>query len=143
MMSKSLKVAAALAAIFAAPLFVSSTGVAAQQTPSNPPASGSAPAANTQPGQSAAPASGALPNAAPAAAPTIDPAEEADYKAFVAIPATDADKRITAGEAFAAKYPNGTLHAFGVGDADAGGIFQAGRAEGGSRRRKGDCRESG
>jgi tetratricopeptide (TPR) repeat protein len=103
MKSQSLRIAAAVAAVFVAPLFVSSTRVSAQQTPATPPSTQPAPAPNTQPGQAAAPSD--LPNALPPA--TIDPAEETDYKAFVAIPATDADKRIAAGDAFVAKYPAG------------------------------------
>jgi tetratricopeptide (TPR) repeat protein len=46
--------------------------------------------------------------AAPAApAPKIDPAEEADYKAFIALKPEDDDKRVELGDAFVQKYPNG------------------------------------
>ena len=107
MMSSLFRFTAATAALLLAPVFVSSTRVAAQQMPSTPsttPSTTPAPAPqNQQPGQSAAPSD--LPNALPAA--TIDPAEEADFKAFTAIPATDADKRIAAGNDFVKKYPSG------------------------------------
>jgi TolA-binding protein len=107
MMSSSLRLTAAAAALLLAPIFISATRVAAQQTPSTTPASPSTPA--QQPGQPAGqtPAAGDLPNALPAAPATVDPAEEADYKAFTAIKPDDADKRIDAGNAFVAKYPNG------------------------------------
>lgn len=43
----------------------------------------------------------------PPAAAKIDPAEEADYKAFIALKPEDDDKRIELGNAFVQKYPNG------------------------------------
>jgi tetratricopeptide (TPR) repeat protein len=46
------------------------------------------------------------PAAAPAPAPKIDPAEEADYKAFYDLKPEDADKRIELGDAFIQKYPS-------------------------------------
>ena len=49
----------------------------------------------------------ATPAAKPAPAPKIDPAEEADYKAFIALKPEDDDKRIELGNAFVQKYPNG------------------------------------
>jgi tetratricopeptide (TPR) repeat protein len=45
--------------------------------------------------------------ATPASAPKIDPAEEADYKAFVALKPEDDDKRVELGDAFVQKYPSG------------------------------------
>jgi tetratricopeptide (TPR) repeat protein len=106
MTSSFFRFTAATAALLLAPVFISSARVAAQQAPSTPstPSTTPAPAQqNQQPGQTAAPAD--LPNALPPA--TIDPAEEADFKAFSAIPATDADKRIAAGNDFVKKYPAG------------------------------------
>jgi tetratricopeptide (TPR) repeat protein len=106
MKSSSLRFTAAAAALLLAPIFSISTRVAAQQTPSTPPANSSAPAQQqTQPGQTQTPSTGDLPNALPSA--TVDPAEEADYKAFMALKPEDTDKRIEAGNAFVAKYPTG------------------------------------
>jgi tetratricopeptide (TPR) repeat protein len=103
----SFKFAAVLAAFFAAPFLISSARIAAQQKPNATPATPATPSSSTpQSGSTPATQSNGLPNAAPATPATVDPAEETDYKAFAAIPATDADKRITAGEAFVAKYPN-------------------------------------
>jgi hypothetical protein len=101
----SLKIAAVTAAFFVAPFFISSTRIAAQQKPNAAPAVPATPSSSTP--QSSGTTSTTLPNATPATPVAVDPAEETDYKAFVAIPATDADKRITAGEAFVAKYPSG------------------------------------
>ncbi|MGA8035586.1 MAG: hypothetical protein WA823_15805 [Candidatus Acidiferrales bacterium] len=103
MKSSSFRFAAATAALLLTPVFISSTRVAAQQTPSTTPSTTPPAQQNQQPGQSAAPSD--LPNALPPA--TVDPAEETDYKAFAAIPATDADKRIAAGNDFVKKYPAG------------------------------------
>ena len=44
---------------------------------------------------------------APAPAPKVDPAEDTDYKAFIALKPEDDDKRIEVGEAFVQKYPAG------------------------------------
>jgi tetratricopeptide (TPR) repeat protein len=41
-----------------------------------------------------------------AAAPKVDPAEEADYKAFTALKPEDDDKRIELGDGFVQKYPS-------------------------------------
>jgi tetratricopeptide (TPR) repeat protein len=101
MKSQSLRFIAAAAALFVAPLFATSSRVAAQQTPATP-STNQQQTPPTQPGQTAAPANPGTP-----AAPTIDPAEEADYKAFVAIKPEEADQRIAAGNAFVAKYPAG------------------------------------
>jgi tetratricopeptide (TPR) repeat protein len=53
-------------------------------------------------------AQGADKSAAPAApaAPKVDPAEEADYKAFFELKPEENDKRIDLGETFVLKYPN-------------------------------------
>jgi tetratricopeptide (TPR) repeat protein len=45
--------------------------------------------------------------ATPASAPKLDPAEEADYKAFIALKPEDDDKRVELGDAFVQKYPTG------------------------------------
>ena len=103
MKSSSLRFIAAAAVLLLAPMFAASSRVAAQQTPATPPASSTPAQQQTQPGQT--PAAGTLPSTLPAA--TIDPAEEADYKAFTALKPEDTDKRIEAGNAFVAKYPNG------------------------------------
>jgi tetratricopeptide (TPR) repeat protein len=102
----SFKFVAVLAAFLAAPFLISSARVAAQQKPNATPGTPATPSSSTPQSQSTPSQSNGLPNAAPATPATVDPAEETDYKAFAAIPATDADKRITAGEAFVAKYPN-------------------------------------
>jgi tetratricopeptide (TPR) repeat protein len=44
------------------------------------------------------------------AAPAVNPAEEADYKAFLAIPRTDTEKQFAAGEEFLKKYPESTVN---------------------------------
>jgi TolA-binding protein len=105
MKSSSLRFTAAAAALVLAPIFCASTRVAAQQTPATPPASSTPAQQQSQPGQTTAPAAGELPNALPPA--TVDPAEETDYKAFMALKPEDTDKRIEAGNAFVAKYPTG------------------------------------
>jgi tetratricopeptide (TPR) repeat protein len=102
MKSLSLRYIAAAAALFVAPVFFASTRVAAQQTPAKPATTPQQTTPATQPGQAAAPADAPL---LPPA--TVDPAEETDYKAFVAIKPEEADKRIAAGDAFVAKYPAG------------------------------------
>ena len=107
MKSSSFKIVAALAAFFVAPLLISSARIAAQQKPAASPATPATPSSpSTSTPQSSTSPSATLPNAAPATPATVDPAEETDYKAFAALPGTDADKRIAAGEAFVAKYPN-------------------------------------
>ena len=106
MKSSSLRFIAAAAALLLAPIFAASTRVAAQQTPATPPASSTPAQQQTQPGQSqTTPSTDTLPSALPSAA--VDPAEETDYKAFAALKPEDTDKRIAAGDAFVAKYPNG------------------------------------
>src|SRR5580658_6277568 len=106
MKSSSLRFIAAAAALLLAPIFAASTRVAAQQTPATPPASSTPAQQQTQPGQSqTTPSTDTLPSALPSA--TVDPAEETDYKAFAALKPEDTDKRIAAGDAFVAKYPNG------------------------------------
>jgi tetratricopeptide (TPR) repeat protein len=105
MKSSSFKFAAVLAAFLASPFLISSARLAAQQKPTAAPATPAAPSSSS-PSQSSTSQSTTLPNAAPSQPATVDPAEETDYKAFAAIPATDADKRIASGEAFVTKYPN-------------------------------------
>jgi tetratricopeptide (TPR) repeat protein len=79
------------AIVFALALFASPRSFAQMQ-------SYPAPAPAQQPGdKSAAPA-------APAA-PKVDPAEEADYKAFFELKPEDTDQRIALGDAFVQKYP--------------------------------------
>ena len=55
----------------------------------------------------AAPAATPAAKPAPAPAPKVDPAEDTDYKAFLALKPEDDDKRIELGEAFVQKYPSG------------------------------------
>ena len=84
---------------FAAALYASPVSFA-QSMPSYP-----APQQQQQPPQPSPDKS--APAATPAPAPKIDPAEEADYKAFIALKPEDDDKRIELGNAFVQKYPNG------------------------------------
>lgn len=78
------------AIVFALALFASPRSFAQMQ-------SYPAPAPAQQPGdKSAAPAP---------AAPKVDPAEEADYKAFFELKPEDTDQRIALGDAFVQKYP--------------------------------------
>jgi tetratricopeptide (TPR) repeat protein len=61
---------------------------------------------NQAPPNPGAPSLQPVPGAAtPAAAPQVDPQEDAAYKAFYDASAQDADKKIQMGEAFAQKYP--------------------------------------
>jgi tetratricopeptide (TPR) repeat protein len=78
----------------ATPLFAQMGGSSAHPAPQQQ----QPPAAQTPPNNSA-------PAATPA--PKIDPAEEADYKAFIALKPEDDDKRIELGNALVQKYPNG------------------------------------
>jgi tetratricopeptide (TPR) repeat protein len=80
-----------LAAILTAGALLAVPNLSAQQAPAYP---------------SPAPADKSAGQAAPPAAPKVDPQEEADYKAFYEVPATDNDKHIQLGEAFVQKYPN-------------------------------------
>jgi tetratricopeptide (TPR) repeat protein len=80
------------AIVFALALFASPRSFA--QMPSYP-----APQQQQPADKSAAPTTPAP------AAPKVDPAEEADYKAFFELKPTDYDKRIELGEAFVQKYP--------------------------------------
>jgi len=67
----------------------------------------SAQAGGSYPAPAPPPAQGADKSAAPAApaAPKVDPAEEADYKAFFELKPEENDKRIDLGETFVLKYP--------------------------------------
>lgn len=65
----------------------------------------SSPAPMPQQAPAAKPDTSATPATAPAAA-KVDPAEEADYKAFYDLKPGDNDKHIELGEAFVQKYPN-------------------------------------
>ncbi len=86
------------AIVFAVALFASPHSMA-QTMPSYP-----APQ-QQQPPQPSADKS-TQPAAPAAAAPKVDPAEEADYKAFIALKPEDDDKRIELGDAFVQKYPS-------------------------------------
>ncbi len=68
----------------------------------------SAQAGGSYPAPAPPSAQGADKSAAPAApaAPKVDPAEEADYKAFFELKPEENDKRIDLGETFVLKYPN-------------------------------------
>ena len=68
----------------------------------------SAQAGGSYPAPAPPPVQGADKSAAPAApaAPKVDPAEEADYKAFFELKPDENDKRIDLGETFVLKYPN-------------------------------------